>query len=650
MSMCSFATKTVIRKEYIVKEYIHEIPGCKEVQPQMKEYDVIVVGGGLSGVCAAIAAARNGAKTAIIQERSVYGGNASSEIRMHVKGASCHGSKANAAEAGILLELQLHNRYLNNNHNFSIWDGVLWSTVKETANLDSYLNTVMYKVSSTGTEIQWIECYQSTTECHYRMKANVYIDATGNGSLGYYAGAEYRIGCEDKKTYQEESARKEPNGETMGNTIMFCARDTGHPVKFVKPEWAYTFDEEDLEYRHHGDMVVGLADDKVVILGPDRKPEDCKGLLLEEYDPQSGYWWIELGGDWDDIIKQAEDIRYELYKCVYGIWDHIKNRGNHGAENYELIWVGNQPGIREGRRLEGTYTLTEQDIRTNKTSDQDVAYGGWPMDEHTAAGLWAKGVVPSTVRNFEGLYGIPYGCYCSKTIHNLMMVGRIIGASKVAMGSTRVMGTCAIGGQAAGTAAALAAKYNCSPVQVGEIHMKELRQTLLKDDCYIIGCRNEDDADKAHTATVSASSCKNGAEASKVINGINRNEGNTTNLWCSDGISENGETLSLKLQKPEVIGQICITFDPDLTKEHCISLSKGTMAKVTPGAPAELVKDYTVTALHNGSKVWERQVTDNYQRHVIWNLPEKVTADQVQICVTATNGTEDARIFEVRIY
>ena len=298
----------------------------------------------------------------------------------------------------------------------------------------------------------------------------------------------------------------------------------------------------------------------------------------------------------------------------------------------------------------GDYVLTENDILSNGEPEDGVAYGGWPMDEHTAAGLWAKGVVPSTVRNFEGLYGIPYGCYCSKTVHNLMMVGRIIGASKVAMGSTRVMGTCAIGGQAAGTAAALAAKYHCSPVQVGGDHMKELRQTLLKDDCYIIGCKNEDDADKARTAAVSATSFKNDALPEKVINGVNRNEGDATNLWCSDGISEAGETLTLQLQKPEEIAQICITFDPNLTKEHCISLSKGTMAKVTPGAPAELVKDYTVTALRNGSKVWEHNVTENYQRHVVLNLPEKVTADQVQICVTATNGTEDARIFEVRIY
>lgn len=655
-----------------MKAYIHEIPCCQERQPVEKDYDVIVVGGGLSGVCAAIASARNGARTAIIQERSVFGGNASSEMRMHVKGASCHGSKKNAAETGILLELQLHNQYLNYNHNYSIWDGVIWSTVKETENLESYLNTTMCRVSSDGRNIQWIECYQSTTETWYRIRGGIYVDATGNGTLGYFAGAEYRFGCEDRHTYQEESAREEFSGDTNGNTILFAARDTGHPVKFVKPEWAYTFDEEDLQYRYHGDCLVCMDADRAIILGPEEDASPYNGLLIERYDPQSGYWWIELGGDWDDIIKQAEDIRYELYKCVYGIWDHIKNRGEHGAENYELVWVGNQPGIREGRRLEGICTLTEHGIRGNRTSAQDVAYGGWPMDEHTAGGLRAKGELPSHVRNFPGFYGIPYGCYCSKTITNLMMAGRIIGASKVAMSSTRVMGTCAVGGQAVGTAAAMAVKYGCTPAQIGEAHIEELRQTLLKDDCYIIGCRNEDPDDKALTAAVQASSAKSGSRPEYVINGVSRNEGETINYWCSQGISKEGESLTLKLKKPVQVKQVRVTFDPDLSKEHCISLAKDTIASIPPGVPEELVKDYEVCLYHNGTLVYKTGVSGNYQRLNIVDIKPDVEeqipvqqgngstdrqiisggilADTVYLHFTETNGCPDVRVFEVRVY
>lgn len=100
---------------------------------------------------------------------------------------------------------------------------------------------------------------------------------------------------------------------------------------------------------------------------------------MEKYDVKSGYWWIELGGDWDDIIKQSEDIRWELYRTVYGVWDHIKNGGDHGAENYELVWVGNLGGMRESRRLLGDYVLKEQDILSNRIFEDAVAYGGWPM-------------------------------------------------------------------------------------------------------------------------------------------------------------------------------------------------------------------------------------------------------------------------------
>lgn len=633
-----------------MKNYIHEVPDYKLKEPIEKIYDVIVVGGGLSGLCAAISSARHGAKTALIQARSVFGGNASSEIRMHVAGASCHWGKENAAETGILMELQLYNKYLNYNHNFSIWDSVLISAVKDTEKLDGYLNTTMHKVISDGKEIQAIECYQMTTESLYRMKAKVYVDATGHGTLGYFAGAEYRIGCEDKTEFREKDARDEVCGETMGNTIMFCSRDTGHPVKFVRPHWARKFDESDLEYRYHGNIVVYHDADKIVELKPDEDYENHRDQLVEKYDSQSGYWWVELGGDWEDIIKQAEDISYELQRCAYGVWDHIKNGGDHGAENYELIWVGNHPGIRESRRLEGLYMLTENDILQNRVFDDAVAYGGWPMDEHTAGGINAKGVIPSKVRSFEGLYSIPYGCYCSKNISNLMMAGRNIGASKLAMGSTRVMGTCAVGGQAVGTAAALAIKYNCTPAEIRKEHIQELQQELLKDDCYIPGCKNEDPKDFARTAKVTASSYQKGYEPENVINGIARSVGEETNMWRSDGMSEQGETLLLQLQKPEQISQIRITFDPNLSEEHCISLSKAFVEKIPAGVPVELVKDYSVRLYSEGKEVFRKEITGNYQRLNIIDLEKAVCADKIEICVTETNGCSDARIFEVRVY
>ena len=252
-----------------MKHYIHEIPGHQIPAPTRLHFDVVVIGGGMSGLCAAMASARQGAKTAIVQDRSVFGGNASSEMRMHISGASCHWGKKDAAETGILMELQLENKYLNDSYNYSIWDGVLWNAAKQTENLTLYMNTSMTAVHSDGAHISSVECYQMTTELRLELTAGVFVDATGNGTLGYEAGAEYKIGREGRDEYQERYAPAVPDGKTMGNTIYFVAEDRGHPVKFVKPDWAYSFDESDFKHRYHGDIVVYHNADDVVVLKPD---------------------------------------------------------------------------------------------------------------------------------------------------------------------------------------------------------------------------------------------------------------------------------------------------------------------------------------------------------------------------------------------
>ncbi|MGI6404481.1 MAG: FAD-dependent oxidoreductase [Oscillospiraceae bacterium] len=118
-----------------MKNYIHEVPSCTERDRVNLKYDVVVVGGGMSGLCAAMASARQGAKTALVMTEACLAGNASSEMRMHISGASCHWGKKDAAETGILMELQLENKYLNDSYNYSIWDGVLWSAAKNAKTL-----------------------------------------------------------------------------------------------------------------------------------------------------------------------------------------------------------------------------------------------------------------------------------------------------------------------------------------------------------------------------------------------------------------------------------------------------------------------------------------------------------------------------------
>lgn len=633
-----------------MKHYIHEIPARKGRVIIKKDWDVVVAGGGMSGLCAAIASARQGASTALIQDRSVFGGNASSEMKMHISGASCHWGKKDAAETGILMELQLENKYLNDSYNYSIWDGILWSAAKDCENLTIYMNTTMDAVNSDGSKIQSIQCYQMTTENRYEFGAKVFVDATGNGTLGYFAGAEYKIGRESAGEYGEKDAPKQADGDTMGNTIYFVAEDVGHPVTFIKPSWAYAFTDEDFAHRYHGDIVVYHNADDVVVLKPGEDYRDHEDELVEKYDVKSGYWWIELGGDWDDIIKQSEDIRYELYRTVYGVWDHIKNGGNHGADNYELTWVGTLGGMRESRRLMGDYVLTEQDILSNRMFEDAVAYGGWPMDEHVAAGFRAKGQIPSKVRSFKGLYSIPYGCYCSRTISNLMMAGRNISASKLAMGSTRVMGTCAVGGEAVGVAAANAALRGLTPSEYGRSYRKELQQKLLKQDLYIPGCKNEDPDDKARTAEILASSQQCGYEGVYIISGITRREHGCSNMWKSDGIRDGGEEIVLKLKEPSSISQIRCLFDPDLSEERCISVSKAFMEKESCGIAKTLVRDYRVEACMEGETVAWREVKENHQRLNVVEFETVVMADLVRITFQSTNGCKNVHLYEIRIY
>lgn len=610
---------------------------------EARSYDVVVVGGGMTGICAAIASARYGASTALVQDRPVLGGNASSEIRMHICGADANQIKRDAQETGILHEILLENKARNDYYNYSIWDSVLLEKVHEEANLELFLNTSMNDVQVEGSRITAVECYQSTTEIHWHIGGRIFIDCTGNGTLGYFAGAPYRTGSEGRAEFGEPDAPPEPNDHRMGNTLLFKSVDRGRPVSFTAPAWARRFTEDDLKLRGHGNH-------RPTILFPDAAGGDGKGQkAFDCYGLDYGYWWVELPGKGEDRISEYEEIRDELVRCVYGVWDHLKNGGDHGAENYDLEWVGMLPGIREGRRLEGRYILNENDVLSNRIFPDAVAYGGWPIDNHTPGGLNDKDQKPSTVRHFPGLYTIPYRCYCAGGLDNLMLAGRILSASKLAMASSRVMGTCAVGGQAAGTAAAMCAAAGILPARLGD-RIGALQQRLLRDDCYLPGFSNQDPLDLARGASVSAASQLPGREAENVINGVSRSTEAGTNLWESNGISPEGEALTLRLPCPARVGQVRLTFDSNLNRAIKITLSAKRMAQQVAGAPAELVRDYEVALSLQGRETARRSVTGNHQRLNVLDFPEKPLCDRIDVRVRATNGYPNARIFEVRAY
>ena len=609
---------------------------------QEVSYDIVVVGGGMAGLCAAISAARHGANVALVHARPVLGGNASSEIRIHISGADQSLRQTDYAESGLLYELMLENKSRNDTFNYSIWDMVLFEAAKNEKNLTVYLNCPMFDCSVDGDIITSISCFQETTELTLKISAPLFVDATGNGTLGYFAGADYTQGSESNKEYGEPHAPDQPNNERMGNTILMKAVDTGHPVKYEPPAFAKKLTEHQLRYRVHS---------KTMKVDASMAPDPEEWLRLSACSCAAvdyGYWWLELMGDGDDIIPDYEKIRDDLMAYAYGLWDHIKNGGQHGAENFALEWVGALPGMRESRRLLGDYVLNECDILEHRQFDDAVAYGGWCVDLHAPHGLLDFDILPSDCHHFTGVYTIPYRSYYSRNIRNLFLAGRDISTSKLGLASTRILGCCAVGGQAVGTAAALCVKYNVLPRELAP-HIPEVQQLILKDDGFLPNILNQDEKDFARKATFTASSAKENGAPQNVVNGVSRKLGDETNAWISDGLSTDGETLCMKLDAPRTISELRLTFDSNFAYPIRVTMSANRQAQQRIGIPPELVKDYTITAFRNGKAVYTKEIKDNHQRHNVVAIPP-TECDAVEFRFTATNGAADVTVYEVRAY
>ena len=576
--------------------------------------ELAVIGGGLSGTIAAIAAARNGIKVILINDRSMLGGNASSEFRMHICGADYHMSRPNARETGILEEIELENKRRNPDFSYPIWDEIIREKVEKEENITLLLNTYMYSVEHSENRVTSCACIQSTSEKTFKINANFFIDATGDGSLSEKSGAEYKIGREAKNEYGESLAPDKADSVTMGSSIMFQAEELDHPVKFIKPDWAYSYSEKDMANRDHSSI-------------------------------KSGYWWIELGGDKERIIEDAEEIHRELRKVLYGVWDHIKNHGDHGAENYKLSWVSPIAGKRESRRVIGDYVLKEDDINNCRIFEDAVSYGGWPMDIHTAGGFLKHDDVPTVWNHVEDIYTIPYRCYYSKNIDNLFIAGRIISASHVAFSSSRVMGTCAVGAEAVGNAASIAIKKGLKNAREVGKHIKELQQKLLKDDCFIPGFKNEDESDKARRATIT---CTRGENPADVINGCARSIKDNVNAWTAN-IKEI-PSLNLSFAKKEEIREIRLTFDSNLSQEITPSIIEEVLARAERQSPSTLVDEFSIEIKDGEKSLLKQKQSTNGQRHIVIKLDDPLFADSITLTLLSSFGEEKVKVFEIRVY
>ncbi|WP_405168641.1 FAD-dependent oxidoreductase [Paenibacillus sp. FSL H3-0286] len=446
--------------------------------------DVTVVGGGLAGMNAAIAAARLGLKVALVQNRPVLGGNSSSEVRVWVCGATGHGVNRYARETGIMGELFIENQYRNPEGNPYLWDLTLLEAVKAESNISLFLNTDVREVEAEGEAeertIQSVTGWMMGSERLITFESDAFIDCTGDGLVGFLAGADFRLGREARHEFNEEWAPEVPDNITLGSTLLFYTQDTGKPVRYVAPSFAKDITTTSIPIRR----------------------------VIRSGDSGCHYWWIEWGGELD-TVDENERIRDELSSVIYGIWDYIKNSGHFDAENMTLEWVGSIPGKREYRRFVGDTILTQNDILAQREFADRIGFGGWSIDLHPPQGMYAE-ESGSKHLHADGIYHIPFGSLYSKNVRNLFFAGRNISASHVAFGTTRVMATCAIMGEAAGAGAALSVIKGVTPRVIREHHMHELQQVMLKQDASIIGLRNEDPLDLARKSEIHASSTLNG--------------------------------------------------------------------------------------------------------------------------------------------
>jgi hypothetical protein len=441
--------------------------------------DFCVVGGGMSGLCGAIAAARRGLRVALVQNRSMLGGNASSEIRQNIGGAGFAGHYPDAREGGVVDELwsALRRRAINASLNDYAESSIVFldRCLKE-EKITLFLNTQVDHVEVKGGRIIAVEGLQSTTGIRHRFEAGQFADCSGDAIVAHLGGAECRRGQEAAAEFGESLAPAEASLNTMGNTILFQTEKMDVPVPWERPDWA-----------------------------PDLSKLECYWTLHEpKRTMEHGSWIFEYGGQLD-TIADAEKIHFELLKIFYAAWDDLKSRPECGMQNYRISFISALPGKRESRRIVGDHILTEGDVVQTRRFPDDVAYAGWALDLHPPEGFYGKGR-PTTFHFFPEIHSIPLRSLYSKDLENLWMAGRNISSTHVALGGLRLMATCGVMGEAIGIAAAVAQRSGASSSRtVTRSSIGTIQQEILRGGGFIPGVVSSDPHDLARKGSVTSS-------------------------------------------------------------------------------------------------------------------------------------------------
>lgn len=495
--------------------------------------DLCVIGGGLAGLCAAISAAREGLHVVLMHERPVLGGNASSEIRMWICGARGQNNR----ETGILEEIALENLYRNPTKSYAIWDTVLYDFVKREKNITLLLNCTCLDAKveegsfahNRDRRIKSVIGYQMTTQCFYEVESEFFSDCSGDSILAPLTGAEFRIGREASSEFNEDTNTEVADNMTMGMSCLIQGRETTDKIDYIPPGFHTKLTADDFKNNN-------------------RK--------IDIYSDSENYWYLELGGN-RNTIANTEDLRDELVALAAGTWDYIKNSGDLQSENWDLDFLGFLPGKRESRRMCGEYMITQRDISDNVLFDDEVAYGGWGLDDHFPGGFYHKGK-PNTNVPTPLHYSIPYRTLYSKNVENLFFAGRNISMTHMAMSSIRVMATCALLGEAVGKAAAIAHKFALTPHGVYLEKINLLQKLLMDEDCFL--------PRKQREISVSCRNAHLNVGDERLRNAQDRGH----DIYGTDEISaafeaQNCQSISYEFDK-QIVNSVHIVFDSDLNR------------------------------------------------------------------------------------
>jgi hypothetical protein len=431
----------------VLTPWRRKLLGLSDKPEDAGKFDLVVIGGGIAGTCSAISGARSGLKVALIQDRPVLGGNNSSEVRVHLGGRTMLGPYPKLG--GVVRELSPARRG-NAGPPERYEDQKKLNVVAAEKNLSLFLSTHVSEVEKTGKQISAVIGRNIRTGKRLRFSARVFADCTGDGTVGFLAGADYRMGREGKDETGEGLAPAKADKMTMGSSVQWYSKSFKERSAFPVCPWAVQFTEENAQ------RVTG------------------------------GEWNWETGMN-KHQIDEFEEVRDYGMRVVYGNWAFLKNSPKSKAKyaNRKLDWVAHIAGKRESRRLLGDVILTEQDVTGQKAFDDACVTTTWTIDLHYPH---PKNTQQFPGREFRSIakhlrikpYPIPYRCLYSRNIDNLFMAGRDISVTHVALGTIRVMNTCGMMGEVVGMAAAICKEQKTTPRGVYKNHLDDLKKRMTK--------------------------------------------------------------------------------------------------------------------------------------------------------------------------